>query len=139
METTPSIAAAKARPTFLASFTKSQTAAMVATAADWGILFALVEFFHVWYVLSVAIGAAVGAITNFVMNRHWSFEATHRHWKGQAVRYSIASGLSVLLNTGGVYALTEWYQVHYSISVFAVSIVVGIVFNYPLHRYFVFR
>jgi len=112
---------------------------MIATAADWGLLFGLVEFFHVWYVVSVAVGAIGGAVTNFLLNRHWSFEATHRHWRGQAFRYSLASILSVLLNTGGVYALTEWYRIHYSISVFVVSFAVGILVNFPLHRYFVFR
>lgn len=126
-------------PPFLASFTKAQFSSTLATLADWGVLFGLVEVFHVWYVLAVAIGALVGAITNFVINRHWSFRATHRKWHGQALRYSVASGLSMILNTAGVYLLTDFMKMHYSISVFAVSILVGVLFNYPLHRFYVFR
>jgi len=126
-------------PSFLISFTRSQIAAVICTVFDWGVLFGLVEIFHIWYVLAVTIGAIVGAVTNFLMNRHWSFRATHRHWHGQALRYSIASGLGILLNAGGVYACTEWLKIHYSISVVLVSILVGLLVNYPLHRFFVFK
>lgn len=126
-------------PSFITSFTRSQLAAVLCTVFDWGILFSLVEYFHVWYVVSVTIGALVGAITNFWMNRYWSFQATHRKWHGQAVKYSLASGLSILLNTVGVYVLTDWVKLHYSISVFIISVTVGVLINYPLHRYFVFR
>jgi putative flippase GtrA len=132
-------AAAMSPPPLLRSFTKAQISSAVATVADWSVLFGLVEVLQVWYVVAVAIGAIVGAITNFVINRHWSFRATHGKWQKQAVRYSLASALSAALNTAGVYAMTDWLKVHYSISVLAVSIVVGILFNYPLHRFFVFR
>lgn len=128
-----------ARPSFVKTFTRSQIASAVATGVDWALLFALVEFFHVWYVLATALGALVGAITNFLMNRHWSFEATHRGLQGQAARYAAISGASMTLNTLGVWAMTEWTRIHYSISVFVISIAVGFLFNYPLHRYWVFK
>lgn len=127
------------RTSFLISFTRSQIAAIICTVFDWGVLFGLVEVFHVWYVVAVTVGAIVGAITNFLMNRYWSFRAVHRHWHGQALRYSLASGLGILLNAGGVYIFTEWLKIHYSISVVLVSVLVGVLVNYPLHRFFVFK
>lgn len=126
-------------PSFLTSFTRSQFAGILCTVLDWGLLFALVEFFHIWYVIAVAVGAIAGAISNFWLNRYWSFRAIHQKWHGQAFRYSVASGISAALNTAGVYLLTDWLKIHYSISVFLVSIAVGVLINYPLHRYFVFR
>jgi putative flippase GtrA len=127
------------RPTFIQSFSRSQVASAVATAADFGLLFSLTEFLHVWYVPATALGALAGAATNFLMNRHWSFSATHDVWHRQAVRYAIVSGGSLLLNTFGVWGVTEFFHIHYSISVIAVSLLVGFAYNYPLQRGWVFR
>lgn len=121
------------------SFSRSQIASLLATAADFGLLFSLVEFFHVWYVAATALGALLGAVTNFLLNRHWSFRATHGQWHGQAYRYALISGTSLVLNSGGVYLLTDHLKIHYSISVIIVSILVGFFFNFPLHRHYVFK
>lgn len=127
------------RPTFAASFMRSQLSSFLATAADYLVLFGLTEIFGVWYVTSVAIGAAVGAIAHFLLGRHWCFVATHGAWRWQAVRYGIVSLGSLILNCLGVYAVTEYLLVPYAISVVLISIIVGIFFNFPLHRHFVFH
>ncbi len=126
-------------PGFIRSFTRSQVASVVATAVDFGIIFSFTELLRVWYVASVAIGAFAGAVTNFLMNRHWSFAAGHKSWRGQALRYSLVSTASLLLNTGGVWLVTEKLRIHYAVSVVTVSVGVGVFFNFPLQRSFVFR
>jgi len=128
-----------ARPTFLRTFSRSQLSSAVATLADWGLLFTLVEVFKVWYVLATALGAIAGGATNFLINRNWSFEAKHGPIHGQAWRYVLISAGSMGLNTFGVWFVTEIIEVHYSISVLSVSLMVGFFFNYPLHRYYVFK
>lgn len=127
------------RPSHLVSFSKAQVASGIATAFDYALLFSMTEILHVWYVASVAAGAFVGAVANFLLNRHWSFEATHDHAHHQALRYAMVSTGSLALNTFGVWAMTEFLKIHYSISVVTVSIMVGFFFNYPLHRGYVFR
>jgi putative flippase GtrA len=99
----------------------------------------MTEILHVWYVFSVAAGAFAGAAANFFLNRHWSFEATHDHAHHQAFRYTVVSAGSLLLNTFGVWGMTELFKIHYSISVVTVSLLVGLFFNFPLHRGYVFR
>lgn len=121
------------------SFSRSQVAAAVATGVDFGLLFGLVEVFHLWYVVATALGALAGGITNFLMNRHWSFLATHRAASHQMWRYTWVSLASMGLNTLGVYAMTESLHIHYGISVLLVSTLVGVAFNFPLHRHYVFR
>lgn len=127
------------RPTAFQSFGRSQVASATSTAADFGLLFLLTEVFDVWYVVATALGAFLGAVVNFLMNRHWSFSASDGHWHRQAARYTLASAGSLLLNTAGTFAVTEYLGVHYSLSVILVSLVVGFAFNYPAHRYWVFR
>ncbi len=126
------------RTSFLGSFSRSQVSSFLATCVDFGLLFSLVEIVHVWYVLATASGALAGSITNFILGRLWSFEATHAQWHRQAYRYAWVSGGSLLLNSGGVYLMTGGLGVHYAVSVIVVSLVVGIAFNFPLQRYWVF-
>ncbi len=136
---TPGTPVRRTRPSHLRAFSRSQLASAVATGVDFGLLFALTELLGVWYVVSVAAGAFAGAVTNFLLNRYWSFEATGTAWHGQAVRYFLVSGGSLALNTAGTWAVTEHAHVKYGFSVVAVSIAVGWLYNYPMQRYFVFR
>lgn len=107
--------------------------------ADYSVLFTLTEIFHVWYVISTACGALSGAITNFILNRHWTFHATDGNLSGQAIRYTLVATGSLLLNTSGVYLLTEGTRIHYAFSVIFVGLTVATVYNYPLQRFFVYR
>lgn len=130
---------ARERVPFLHSFRRAQVASLLATAVDFGTLFFATEILHIWYVLSTGLGALFGAVTNFVLNRFWSFEATHVTWGRQAMRYALVSGGSLGLNMFGVYAFTEFFGVKYGISKVLTSLLVGLLFNYPLHRRFVFK
>ncbi len=129
----------RTRVSFMRSFGRSQISSTVATAVDFGLLFGLVELLGVWYVAAVALGSLAGAVTNFWLNRRWSFEALHGRWHGQALRYALVSSGSLVLNTAGVYFMTDYGKIPYGYSVIAVSLGVGFFFNFPLQRHFVFR
>jgi putative flippase GtrA len=127
------------RTPLLTSLKRSQVAAALASAADYSTLLVLVELVRVWYVIGIAAGGTVGAITNFMLGRAWSFEATHGPVLKQALRYAITSGLSILLNTCGVFILKEYFHAPYLASKILISICVGLFFNFPMHRNFVFK
>ena len=124
---------------FSHTFLKSQITAVLATAVDFIVLFFLVEFFQVWYVSSAAIAAFCGALTGFLFGRHWAFIAKEDKWHHQASRYVIVAAGSMGLNTLGIYLITEGLSIHYMTSKVIISIIVAVGFNYPLHKYFVFR
>lgn len=126
-------------PGFWQSFGRAQVSSIAATIVDFGTLFASVEILHVWYVLGVALGASLGAVTNFLLGRHWSFKATQDEVAGQAARYALVSGGSLLLNTVGVYAITEGFGLKYGFSKVLTSLLVGVFFNFPLQRRYVFK
>ena len=121
------------------TFSRAQIAALAATVVDFGTLTVWVEFGHQFYAYGVAIGAFMGAVTNFCINRYWSFEAKQYPISGQALRYSLVSTGSLLLNTFGVYLLTERFGLHYMISKLTIALLIGIFYNYPMHRYFVYE
>jgi len=125
------------RPGFWTSLGRSQIASMVATLADNSIYAILNEIFLVWYAAAVAMGAFCGAVIHFTLGRYWAFIAIEGKFQGQAFRYGLVALSSLLLNTGAVVLLTE-NGLHRHVSKAIVAVSVGLFFNYPLHRYFVF-
>ena len=121
------------------TFLKSQGASLAATGVDFGTLVGLVELFKVWYVAATFLGAVGGAITNFLLGRYWTFEASDSSSGPQAKRYAIVAAGSALLNSGFVYLVTEYGKVNYAISKAVVAFVIGVIYNFPMQRRFVFR
>ncbi len=120
------------------TFSKAQISALAATAIDFGSLTVWVEVLKGFYPIGVGIGAAAGAMTNFFLNRHWSFQAAEGRLSHQMVKYAGVSVGSLLLNMAGVYLLTEWFGLFYLVSKILTAVAVGVFYNYPLHRYFVY-
>lgn len=123
----------------LSAFARAQASSIAAVVADYAVLFGLVELLNIWYVPAVAAGALAGALTNFCLNRSWSFAASEGAWRVQASRYFVVAVGSLVLNTLGVWLGTDFIGLHYAASVVIVSVAVGLFFNYPLQRHFVFR
>jgi len=97
----------------------------------------LVEFFSVYYVLAVAFAAALGGVVNFILNRQWAFRS-NLHVGHEAFRYFLVSAGSLAWNTLLVWFFTEHLIAAYFLSKVMVVLMVGIIWNYPLHRYWVF-
>lgn len=129
------------------------TSAQLATAVDFLVTVLLSSVCGLYYVLASAIGAVTGGVVNFVTNYLWVFPGTSGRRLNVALRYALVWGLSLLLNTYGVYFLTEFlvarpflqsllgdYASHlYILSKVFVSLLVALCCNYPLQRYFVYR
>ena len=124
---------------FWKSLGRAQLASLAATVVDFGTLFLATEQLHVWYVYSTGLGALFGAATNFALNRFWSFEASHLAWGPQAGRYAVVSAGSLGLNMLGVYAFTDGGGLKYGLSKVITALLVGLLFNFPLHRRYVFK
>ena len=127
------------RVPFITSFIRSQMSSAIATAMDFTVFVFLTEIIKVYYVAAAAIAAFVGAIISFFLGRNWAFSRKDGHLTLQAVRYIITSSTSLLLNTYGIYALTEYAGIQYIYSKIIISLLVGVFFNFFMYRYFVYR
>jgi putative flippase GtrA len=127
------------KTSLIKAFTRHQMASLLATLLDYVCLFSMTELLNLHYTLATATGALVGAASNFLMNRYWAFKAWDEKWTTQSSRYLLVSAGSLLLNTAGVYALTETFNLHYATSVIIISMGVGVFFNFPLHKYYVYE
>ncbi len=120
-------------------FVRANLSSTIASGIDYLLVTGLVlaRFHYLW---AATAGALAGAITDFTLKRHWAFDraavgAVHH----EGLRYLLVSGTSLGLNLLLSYALVDGLGMPAVPGVIAASIVVGFVWNYPLHRYFVFR
>ena len=90
-------------------------------------------------VWGTAIGATVGAATNFLLARHW----TYRRRLGGAVevqlaRYLPVSLTSLALNAAGEHLFANVMHVQYVLGRVITAVIVSNAWNYPMQRFFVF-
>ena len=119
------------------TFTRSQATAVLASAVDFGTMVVLVELLGLYYVPAVALGAAAGGVTNFTANRKWAFGSNGRV-RTEAQRYLLVSAASMGWNVLLTWGLTELLGLQYMLSRISASVLVGFLWNYPLHKYWVF-
>jgi putative flippase GtrA len=131
--------AARGMAAEISRFVKANLSSGIASGLEYVLITAIV-WAGVHYLAAATVGAVVGAVTDFALKRHWAFSrATKGAVHHEGVRYLLVSGASLGLNLGLAYLLVDGLGLPPVPGVIAASLVVGIVWNYPLHRYFVFR
>jgi putative flippase GtrA len=120
-------------------FQRAWVASAVATAIDYGTFTVLVEVVGIYTGTSRALGALLGAITNFTLNKLYTFKTRQNSVLVEVPRYAAISLTSLLLNTVGVILLTEGLRWNPLIAAALVGVLVSLCWNLPLHRVFVFR
>lgn len=123
----------------MATFIKAQAASLTATVVDFVITILLKEVFHCWYLVASVLGTVSGGVVNFMMNRSWVFQAREKKIHHQAIKYVLVWIGNLVLVSGGVFLLTNYVGFSYIVSKIAVSLVVGIFYNYVLQKRFVFK
>lgn len=134
------------------TFCKAQLSAQIATVVDFLATIVWVKLFGVYYLYATFLGSLLGGLVNCVINYEWVFNFGNRKKLSVALRYIFVWGGSILLNTWGIFAVTEWLTEsewvnellgNYIEDVFifskiVVAAVVGLCWNYYLQRTFVF-
>ena len=122
-----------------ARFVRANLSAAIASGLEWLLVTGLVVA-RVHYLVAAAAGAVTGAIVDFSLKRHWAFDRAHRAGVGQeGVRYLWVSAVSLAVNLPVAYGLVDGLGIPAVPGVIAASILVGVAWNYPLHRWYVFR
>jgi len=120
-------------------FLKAQYSSLISTTADFLVTLFLTQVAGTWYLLSSGIGTVVGGYVNYSLGRNWVFQAKNRPQYSQMVRYIIVWSGSFILNTCGVFFITEVLGFHYIVSKSIIALCVGIGFNFYFQKSFVFR
>ncbi len=120
-------------------FQRAWIASAIATAVDYGTFTILVEVLGIYTGTSRALGAALGAVTNFTVNKVYTFRTRENSVLVEVPRYAAISLTSLLLNTVGVILLAEGLRWNPLVAAAVVGLAVSLGWNLPLHRIFVFR
>lgn len=134
-------------------FIRAQFSSQLASISDFIITILLAKLFNIYYVYATFLGSVGGGIINCIINYNWTFKATDLKMRHVMVKYFMVWIGSIALNTWGTYLMTEalmrvpWlvnFLKHYVddlfiVSKIVVSLIVGYVWNYNLHRIFVYR
>lgn len=120
-------------------FLRAQQSALLASAVDF-LLTLFLSWTGLYYVYATVAGALVGGVVNCIVNYHAVFNASSR-WPVVAGRYLGVWTGSLLLNVAATLVLTELVtgETWFLAPKFIASVAVALLWNYPLHRYFVFR
>nr|WP_211193774.1 GtrA family protein [Pyxidicoccus fallax] len=113
-------------------------AGAVATLADFALVLVLVEWLGMLPAWATVVGATLGAVVNYSINRVLTFKSRGAVAR-QMARYAVVSGTSALLNAGGVALLTLHPQLAYTLVWWLVRGVVYFAWNLPLQRDYVFN
>ncbi len=126
-------------PNTITSFFRYNIVAIIATSIDFLVFILLTEALQLWYLFSAIVGAVLGGITAFVLERNWTFMKSDGKLSCQSVKYFMVWLASIFLNITGLYIMVEYAACRYIFSKVVVAIVVGIGFNFLTHKYFVFK
>jgi len=121
------------------TFLKAQAASILATFIDFLVTLILVEVFHCWYVFGNMTGTVAGGITHFLLGRVWVFDARDKKKSMQAAKYVLVWMGYILLHSSLVFLITHFIKTNYIVSKVCVSVLLGIGYNYQLHKKFVFK
>jgi putative flippase GtrA len=119
-------------------FIRHQLGAAIATAIDFGVMILWVEAGVGSAVSGTAAGATSGALGNFMLGRKWIFHTQPGHIRRQLTRYGLVALGSLGWNTVGQRYLLGVTSLPYPLTRTIIAILVGVLWNYPLHRWFVF-
>jgi len=120
------------------TFLKANIASLIASVSDFLITVLLVQWCGTNVVTAAAAGTVTGGIINFLIGRHWVFQAGDEKAVRQLWKYALVWTGNLLLNTGGVYVLACQAGLHYTVSKVVASLLVAFLYNYPLQKNFVF-
>jgi putative flippase GtrA len=116
---------------------RHHTTAVISTIVDYSVMVGIVEFAKLSPVAATPIAAFAGAVTNFTVNRRFTYRAVHNPLRSQLLRFVLVSGCSLGLNTLGEFLFLKLH-LHYFLARVLSSIIVSNVWNYPMLRFFVF-
>ncbi len=122
-----------------ATLAKATVSSLLATAVD-AIAYQTVLFVAVGhYGVAAALAAVAGALTNFFVNRYWTFNASAEklHWQG--LRYAVVSLLTFGCLRSLLWLLIEVAGMGMRLAWLPAKILAFIIVSYPLQQVWVFR
>lgn len=119
-------------------FRRYTMASALALVIDMGLLYALTEWFDMYYLMSATIGFTAGAVVAYVLSITWCF--SHRCIENQKLEFILFVGIGIAslgLNNLLIWSFTELLGLYYMMSKILTTGAVFL-FNYFVRRKLLF-
>ncbi len=125
----------------LAVFSKAQLSAFIGGMVDYTAMIVLKEFAGIHYTVAIIYSGLIGAVVNFSLNRNWAFKRGEYRdpVTKQIIKFVPVVANSVFMKALGTFLITHYLGIDYKVSRIITDIVVSVVFNFTLQRFWVFK
>lgn len=112
----------------------------IATVADWGTLFVLTDFAHIYHMVSAIIAFAVGLIVNFLLSKLLVFKANEARVNVvmEFVSYTIIGIIGLGITELIMFLFTNCWSLHYMLSKVIATVIV-LAWNYLARKLFIYK
>ena len=107
-------------------------------AVDFGVTYIFKEYARVSKYVANSLGFCTAVITNYLLNRYWTFGAGNEDVFIQFGTFMAVSIVGLLMNNAIIYLLNEKWKVNFYISKVA-AICVVVFWNFFVNYYYTFR
>lgn len=122
----------------LATFVKFCSVGGATALIYFSVMYIAESVFFIQYLASVSIAYFISTIFHFLMNRKYTFLATHDSHRQQFARYSVMLVLNYLVTIAVVKISVEVFQLSPYLGV-CISVAFTAVFGYVMGRFWVFK
>lgn len=99
---------------FTFQFLKYILVGLLATGLDFSFLYILVEYFHLYYLLSALISMSILLLVSFALNKFWTFQNYEDKYIQQFGKYCLSHLIALTVNLSIMIMLVEglkfWYM-----------------------------
>jgi putative flippase GtrA len=111
---------------------------VIATIVDWGSFYILALRINFYYQFSLILSFSLGATTNYILNKIFTFRCKSKQIIGQFSVFIIISIFSLLLSMAIMFILIDLILLHKMVSrIVTTFIMLGV--NYYMHKFITFN
>jgi|SRR5690606_3742834 len=124
---------------FFLSFGKAQISAFLGGLFDFAVYSFGIQVLGFTAYISNIISGSLGAVVNFTINRYWTFDNTDAPVGKQLAKFVVVVIGSIFLKSIGIFFLVDHLSMNPYYSKIMVEILVSVIFNFLMQKYWVFR
>lgn len=110
------------------------------TVIDFLVYYALTRgftFFEQHQILAAVVAFLIAGLNGFFWSKHWTFKVKEKYRHAQLVRFYVAAGAALAINTGVLWILLDHLRMYDLIAKLIASMAAG-VFNFALQKFWAF-
>lgn len=103
---------------------------------DYGLLYFLTEYLHIYYLISSVISFTVSLIFNYILSIKWVFDVTKKQTYKEVIIFVVLSVMGLGINQLVMYVGSDLLHIHYMFTKLVATAIV-MVWNFVTRKIFI--